>query len=315
MPQFRFEKIELKIVKALAQKDGMTVSEVGQILGLHTPQVSRAVNSLTEKGILNTSKMGLSKLVIFSDTKHAGHLRRIIVELASLHPEKILVSSYLEVLACVSLTKADTKDVLSQTGLAARTVRPVLKELRQRGIVLKEKNGTYQVSNRFSSIKEFAMEFRRYCNQKKALELYPDAIIIWEHNREFIIRSSEAKETKGFLWTGISAFHKYGIELFMPDFYYYFFSPWKRALRLEDIITHTLLIETPSPRILLAVLLLWKKNERSMDADYLSSVSDHYGKLQIIRNIQRYLSTKGKEKPKGFPRWDEFLSKAKEYGL
>jgi DNA-binding MarR family transcriptional regulator len=315
MPPFKFDKIELKIAKVLARRDGITVSEVGQALGLHASQVSKAVNSLAEKGILNTSRLGLFKKVRFSDTKHAELLRRITVELAHLDPEKILASSYLEVLSCLSSMKADTKDILSETGLAERTVRPILKELRQRGIVLKEKDGILQIGDRFPLIKEFAMEYRRYCNQKKALEQYSDAILLWEQNREFIIRSSEAEERDGFLWTGISAFHKYGIQLFAPDFYYYFHSPRKGALRLEDIIVHVFLTEPPSPRILLAALLLWKKNEKSIDADYLTSISDRHGKLQIIRSIERYLNTEGKERSEGFPKWGEFTSKAKEYGL
>lgn len=330
MPLFKLDGTELKIAKALAQKgDNITVGKLGGALGLHTSQVSRSVNSLAEKGVLSISRLGVSKKVGFSDTKHADLLRRLMAELAPLNPEKILGSSYLEVLSCLSFRKADTNDLLSETGLAVRTVRPILKELRQRGIVLKNKegDGTYQISSRFSSIKEFVMEFRRYCNRKKALEMYSDTIVVWEQNREFIIRSSSAeeKEAEGFLQTGISAFHKYGVQLLVPDIYYYFYSPKNKnrkggeeVLRLEDIITHTVLIdEAPSPRIMMAVLLLWKKNERSIDTNYLSLVSNRYGKLEIIRKIERYLSTEGigEERPEGFPKWDEFLSKSKEYGL
>ena len=316
MSPFKFDGTELKIAKAVAQKDGIMVSKLGQILGLHPSQVSKAINSLAEKRVLSISKLGLSKKVRFSDTKHAEFLRRLMVELSPLNPEKILTSSYLEVLACLSFRNADTNDMLSETGLAARTVRPILKELRQRGMVFKDKeDGTYHISGRFSSIKEFVMEFRRYCNQKEASELYTDVIVIWEQNREYIIRSSEEKDAEGFLLTGISSFHKYGIHLFVPNIYYYFYSPRKEVLRLEDIIIHVFLTEDTKPRIMLAILLLWKKNEISIDVNYLNLVSNRYSKLDIVRKIERYFNTEGEERPEGFPKWDEFLSKAKEYGL
>jgi hypothetical protein len=174
-----------------------------------------------------------------------------------------------------------------------------------------QKKGAYRISPRFRILAEFTAEFRRYINRKVALEFAPDAVIVWERNVEFILESSRTQESDGFLLTGVSAFATFGVSL-MVSKSHFFHSPFAKRLRLEEVIIHSLLIPNFS---LLPILLAWRKNEAKLDFQYLRSSAEKYDVVASVTEITRYFESQGVQRADQFPPWNEFLARAKEYGI
>jgi biotin operon repressor len=239
-------------------------------------------------------------------------LKTLLTEFAHVKFEDFLSGSSLEILYFLSKSPLSRKEIVFHTGLSQKTVQTKLKTLRQFGIVFSER-GFYRLNERFDLLKDFLLEFRSYLNQKVAQEFAKDATILWQRDEEFLIKTTEPKESKNFFLTSITAFHKYGVPLFLPDYYYYFYTKRKKKLNVEDVILHALLLDPTDTRVIMSVLLLLKKQK--VNVDYLIKESDKFQLGTTVRNFVNYIDTKGKAKPEHFPTWKEYKAKAKEYGL
>ncbi len=275
-------------------------------------QLSRVVSDLVDKGFLSTEKLGLSKNVSLSKTKHAALWRRLALEFGHMPLHELLSRGSLEVLSAIGSQQLANRRQIAESSLVSEaTAARSLERLRELGVVQKDKEGAYCISPRFHVLAEFTTEFRSYMNQKLALEFAPDAVIVSERNEEFIIESSKFEEKDGFLPTGVSAFARFGVPL-MAQKSHFFYSPYARKLRLEDAIVHSLLVDSSNP---LPTLLAWKKNEARLNMQYLRHAAEKYGVAVSVMEIVRYFASQGVERPDRFPPWNEFLAKAREYGI
>jgi len=302
---------ELKCLHLLATHGNLSASVIGKELRVMRPQVSRVLGSLRERGFVKTEKVGLSKIISLSETKHAILLRRMVLEFEHVPFHELLSGATLEVLSAISYLKLKNRNEIRGNSLVSETsVAKALERLKQAGIIRKV-DSTYSVSQRFEILRDFVTEFRHYLNQKAASSFANDAVVLWECNSELIVESKRREEGYGFLLTGISAFARFGIQLMAPRFYF-FHSPFVRELRLEDVILHSFLVNN---RNLLPILLVWKKNERKIDQGYLESKAEKYGARNAVHAIKTYFTSQGREKPEGYPPWHEFTLRAEEYEL
>ena len=262
--------------------------------------------------MIESEKRGISKRAFFSETKHSTLFKTLLTELAHVKFEDFLSGSSLEILYFLFKSPLSRKEIVLHTGLSQKTVQTKLKTLREFGVVFSER-GFYRLNERFGLLKDFLLEFRRYLNLKVAQDFAKDATILWQEDEEFLIRTSEPKESKNFFLSSITAFHKYGVQLFLPEYYYYFHSQRKKKLGVEDVVLHALLLDPTDTRVIMSVLLLLEKQK--VNGDYLIKESDKYQLSTTVRNLVNYIHTKGKAKPEHFPTWKEYEAKAKEYGL
>lgn len=302
---------ELKCLRLLATRGHLSASVIRKELRVMSPQVSRVLGSLRENGFIQAEKVGLSKIVSLSEAKHAVLLRRMVLEFEHVPFHDLLSGATLEVLSAISYLKLRNRNEIRENSLVAETsVAKALERLKQAGIIRKM-DSTYSVSQRFEILKDFVTEFRHYLNQKVASSFANDAVVLWECNSELVVESKRREEGNGFLLTGISVFAKFGIQLMAPRSYF-FHSPFIRELRLEDVILHSLFVNS---RNILPTLLVWKKNEREIDQDYLESRAEKYGVRNAVQAIKAYFTSQGRERPEGYPPWREFTVRAEEYEL
>lgn len=302
---------ELKCLDFIANHGIVRVSDISKALKTLPAHTSRTIARLKERGFIRTEKVGLSKLVSLSETKHAALLRKLTIEFSHMPLEELLSGPSLEVLSAIcSLRLKNRKEIAENSLMSEPSAAKALEKTRQAGIVQKI-GETYTLPPRFQTLKDFVIEFRHYLNHKTALKFAEDAVIMWECNTGFIIESSRSEEENGFALTGVSMFPKFGIPLISSKSYL-FYSPFARKLRLEDIITHALLIHEPS---ILSILLVWKKNEPEMAIKYLEKQAEKYGAQNSVNEIIDYFASEGRRRAAGFPPWNEFQAKAKEYRL
>ena len=303
---------EIRILKEITKGSGEGIGDIASSLNISHASISRTLWSLKKKGLIETEKRGVSKHVFFSETKHSTLLKTLLTEFAHVKFEDFLSDSSLEILYFLFKSPLSRKEIVLRTGLSQKTLQTKLKTLREYGIVFSER-GFYRLNERFDLVKDFLLEFRRYLNLKVAQEFVKDATILWQEDEEFLIKTPEPKESKNFFLTSITTFHKYGVQLFLPEYYFYFYTKRKKKLNVEDVILHALLLDPTDTRVIMSVLLLLKKQK--VNVDYLIKESDKYQLSTTVRNLVNYINTKGKGKPELFPTWKEYEVKAKEYGL
>ncbi len=311
---FKLTTTEIRALRAIGQGNEQSIGRISEATDILYPVMSRAISSLSKKGFLRVSRRGLTRQVSLSDAKHAQLFKRLLSEFSHMNFEKILTGSSMEVLSHITDAPLKRKEIEEQSCLTAKTVKVALKRLKEFGVVFVKEGFTYVLNRRFSLLGEFVEEFRRYYNQRLAEDFSADSVIIWQVGKEFLIKTRSSKEYESFFLTGISAFHQYGIKLFLPDYDYYFHSPYKTKLGVEDILLHAIIADPNGTRTILSALLLWKKNDR-MNVKYLLEEAKKYRVDDVVYALIDYLNSEGRTKPGYFPTWAEYLAKAEEYGL
>lgn len=233
---------ELKCLSIIAKHGRTQISQMSKELHVMPPHISRIVGGLQEKDFVRIERTGLSKAVSLSEAKHAILWRKLAVEFFHMSWDDLLSGSSLEVLSAISFLQLKSRKEIAKLALVSEpSVENVLLKLRKVGIVQKT-DSIYNMSPRFQVLKEFVVEFRHYLNEKIALEFAGDAVILWECNKEFVIESTRSEEGNGFRLTGLSTFAGIGVPLMVPKSYF-FYSPFVRKLRLEDVVLHSLLVD------------------------------------------------------------------------
>jgi len=305
---------EIKYLTMLSKDGIVSLTDLCKKLNSLPPLAVRVISSLDKKGFIKKSRHGKSREISLSESKHSLLFRDMVLESSHIPFHKHLAGSALEVLSGIVFLKLNTiKNIQENCNISEHSAARVVVKLRRIVMIQKVESG-YMISKRFQALKNFVTEFRYYMNQKIAKEFNQNSVILWERNDEFIIESDTKKENENdFHITGPSALARFGIQLFMMISYHYH-SPRIKELCLEDVIIHSFLIPM-SQRTMLPILLAWKKNEKNINRENLSDISEKYGVGKFIDSIYDYFSSKGKQKIEEFPTWEEFKSKAIEYGL
>ena len=310
MGSMKLTESELKCLRAITTMGNARASGIATAIHVARPNVSRAVASLEAKGFVEAKRDGISSFISLSDAKHAVLWKKLAIEFAHMPLDRLLAGASVEILSTINDLNPKTRKEIAEDSLVSETsVALALARFRQLGII--QKAPEYRVSPRFQAFIDFVVEFRHYLNQKTTAEFASDGVILWERNREFIVESKRSQEFDGFRLTGVSLFAQFGVRLFGRTSYF-FYSPRPRKLRLEDAILHALLLPDKN---LLHILLVWKRNQRNISLPYMERQAKGYRADELVREILRYFETKGAELAAGFPPWDEFELRAREYGV
>ncbi|MFQ6129006.1 MAG: hypothetical protein ACE5QW_08915 [Thermoplasmata archaeon] len=314
MSDFKLTPTEISALRTIAREGEVSLQELSRALKKSLPYTSQIESSLVSKGIIEVDRDGRSNKLRFSERIHGIALRLFITEFEHLSLERILSFSNIEVLSSLIGKPVKLDEIVDETNLSKRTVTSSLTNLKALGVVDMTKDFRYQISERFSTLRHALVELRRYLNERMAREVSPDAVIIWQWKKEFLFRTRTPIKRKDCLLTALSKAPDFGIQLFLPDSYYYFRSPFKKRIRVEDVILHALLIGRTDARVLMVVLLLWRKHERGLKTSYLMREAAKYGLKTLVTHIDKFLK-EGVSEWEYLPSMEEFKKKASEYGL
>ncbi|MBS7654686.1 winged helix-turn-helix transcriptional regulator, partial [Candidatus Bathyarchaeota archaeon] len=215
-------------MRSLSSTPYTQIKELAEKVGRSLTRVSLALKDLQDKGFVEMKKGGISKKVAISGNKHSILLKTFIIEHQHMMLENFLSGSALEILLPLSYSKMKLSEIVEMSGYSKRTVRRVMKRLKEYGIVATE-NFYYSKALAFELLYEFVKEFQHYLNLKKALGFSPDAVILWDKGKEFILKTGrEIEEGKNLFSTCFAKMHEYGIKLMLPNHWYYFYTPYKR---------------------------------------------------------------------------------------
>ena len=306
-PQYAFNKTEIRLLRELA-KGKQSLLQIKRLLQIKPAFLSRNLKKLQQKGIIQTAAEGNQKTAYFSETKHASLLRDLLLSYDFIDWENILSGKTIEIL----FRTLDDGDL---SGFSGATLWRYLKELKARGIIT-ETQKRYTINTRFPILTDFLREYERYFVTKIAKTLSENSVILWQKDMEFLTRApNSAKAPSGdFHKTATSIFADYNLPLF-SEFDVYFYSTIKEAIKPEDAVLHTMLIEPGNVRYATYAVLLLKKTEKQLDRTYLKTEAKRLGLENQTENMLKFLQTHKRPEGQMLPTWDDFEEKAHDYGV
>ena len=267
---------EIALLRCL-RDGGLPRKEVAITLGMPQSELTRLVRSLESKGIVEVCWNGASSSLAFSGMKHASMLRRILNEYGHMRLEEVLSLASLRVIASLATQPASTRrDILSFSGVSARTLQTALSRFGAVGILRVHKRGVYELSDRFLPFADFVRELMSFSNQRKASAFSSDSVVIWERGNEFIVRTKAREEGESFRRTAFSAFDGYGVPL-VQDWHYYYHphGSWRRTP--DEVLLQSLLIRPLGSREINAVKMLWDRKTLGRNINQLRAKARRYG--------------------------------------
>lgn len=284
-------------------------SELSEATGLRRATVSRQLSLLSDLGLIRRERQGRAKIVGLSDAKHTTLLRNMIVHSPNLRYEVLLRGKSLDVLAAIHLLNlSSVREIERFSQVSHVTVIDLLSRYRHLGTVRK-RGGRYRLGVRYSMLGDFLREFRSYTNLRMLGEGAPDAEVVWERDRDMLFRSSGPFQGR-FQPSAFSAFPRFGVDLFVADDGYYFYSPRGERIGPVETLVHAMLAaESPRERTLILILL----KKATFGKERFLGLASVYGAEEMAQSYLEYLETRGHSRQPGFPGWQELSRRMREY--
>lgn len=303
---YEISKSEILILGAVIQECN-TVSKIQNATGLSIPRTSELTSELVEKGFLVKKREGIQKRIFFSENKHCTLLRHLLT--SEFKVENVITDSKINILFSITHAPKDLLRIAMETKLSADTVRKYLGELKKFGIIHSKNNKHVRVSPSATILLPFLQEYAGYINRKTLASITPKGTMLWEQGREIIFKTPIKEKVKNAIPTAVTALSTYSIDI-ISEFSYYYYAPWAKTLRNEDIAIHTILLDKNSIRYLSYALLLLKKGYKK---EYLLAKAKEYKIENIIKDMINYLNRK--KTKKSFPSHEEFKTLCAQYGV
>jgi len=285
-------------------------------LSIKPSYLSKNLNQLRNKGIIrfqkkkhSTKRFKKRKYVYFDKFKHATLLRELLLEYNHIKWEDILSGLGIEILFHVLDNFKISFENFSKISFWRYS-----KEFMALGLLNLDEKG-YSLNSRFSVLEDFLREYQKYILNRLVRSISEKGSILWQKGFDCLIRLPKNSRfaEPGFLKTATSRLGDFGVPIF-SNFEIYYYSNKIKTIHKEDVLLHTLLIEKDNVRYVTYALLLLKKNIE-IDKEYLLKEAQKFELVHQINSMFEFLETKGKRFGYPLPTWNEFSTKAREYGV
>ncbi len=280
-----------------------TVSDLANRMKIYPGSATKITEKLINNGLAKKLRKGKHVIVIKEQTIHAQKLEEAFKVFPRLKLEEILTYSNLKIIASLKYP-LNKKEISHMINVSRQWTYTTIKDLSRYGIILKNQIG-YYINPTHHVLFEFAKEYYNYKNHQKLKSISEDAQIIWQHGDEFLFKTK--KVLTKYPETAVTAFSKYNLPL-LGDIKYYYNT--KRKLQTNDIILHTILINSQSKTYNAYACLLYEKTKPTN----IIKKARVYNLVDHIKTLISFIKEHECEK-RFLPNWDEYESLAKQYGI
>lgn len=298
--------IELEVLATTERGD--TISELSEKLGHSESYVSRAVSTLSEKGLCYTERDGRRKRVNPSDARAVELYRDLVREYSHIDFPDLLTGKSLEILYYLDRPRT-VAEIADASGNYRNTVNRVLKRLRNRGLVGSD-DGRYRFNKDFDRLHGFARELAHHRHRQHLEVVAPRGTILWEGYDEFLAQTDSEIDAESFHETGLARFATYDLQFLLTGKRYYFYSAHIEAVEPAELCCHTLLIDDDIRHRSYCLLLL---SQVDVDEEDLRKAASKYGLVSEIDALLRYLRENGDVEDDRLPEWSAFEELAADY--
>lgn len=272
---------EIEILKRVME-GGKTRKELAQGIGKSASWVSKLLKNLEERNLIQRNRK------VFLQNTHEAKLLSSLSEEFSL--QKLLKGKREAILR--KLLEPKSTSELENLGFSKTTVYSCFRDLKEIGAVKRE--GEKYVIN--EKVKEYVK-----LSQKRS----PFVTLFYSNQEEVGKKSRGEIETP----TAFSAFHRYGVDYYPKDNYFY---SGEKELRIEDVLVHSLL-SVENKKQMSMICIFYLKNRRKINNRDVRKKAERYGCLDKWIDVLRYLDGREVKNKSFFLPWGEFLEKAENY--
>ena len=311
MLPFTFSKVEITAGKVISNRRNLSIRDLSISIGKSESSTSQIVKRLETKGIVESKRTGMKKIVNMSDRNYAFAISEVFRSEPNIPWEKTLSNSNLAV-----LISNITGEEIFEDGLSSISKWRAIRNLSMYG-VYHNSHEKHIIWNRYLS--SFLKEYSDHVSLRHLTEKIPEeAIIIWRKgfNCLFKIKSDSSAGFKKLpdsaIPTALTASPSYGIQYITGDSYYYY-QPRLDKLSLEDVILHTLLIDPDSQTFSTCAVLLALKNRNKVNFDLILTKSKKYDLVGRTTDLIEYIKSNGKSRKWPLPEPKELQEQADLY--
>jgi len=313
MLPFSFSRGEISAHRVISNHRNISVRDLSISMRKAESSVSQIVKRLESKGIVESERKGMKKIVNTSDRNYAITFSEMIKNEPNTPWEKILSNSNIAVI----MSKITGEETF-EDGLSNISKWRAMNYLSKYGFY-HNPHETRLKGNRY--LVSFLEQYSDHISLKHLIEKIPaEAIIIWRKGFNCFIKIKSnsnvaiKKLPDSAVPTALTASPDYGIQFITGDSYYYY-EPKLERLSLEDVILHTLLIDPDSQTFNTYALLLSLKNRDKINFDLLLTKSKKYDLEEAAGALTDYMKSNGKLRKWPLPETKELQEVADLYDV
>ncbi|MBI3036533.1 hypothetical protein HYY73_02140 [Candidatus Woesearchaeota archaeon] len=285
----RFSKTELKVLWQIAMGNRQ-VSEIALALNKDKSRIYRILKSLEKKGF------AALKNGVITPSGNTG--LNILLQELSRQPNIIesLSGCGIKLFTAIIEPKPIPK-IIKETGIKRSTAFHKLKEASRNNFVNMSEGNYFFNGKIWPKVKEFLVELKKH-EETVDKRVPPGSVIYYKNEKEIVFSTKIECDA---MFTGFSAYEKFGIKLLPIDHTYYL--P-KKALAKQEVFLHSLYRaeKEGDARDFIFIALFYLKHKSELKGI----------KHEIICNINKILQG---EKVKYYPTLDEIKERAGVYDI
>jgi DNA-binding transcriptional regulator GbsR (MarR family) len=291
-----------RVLLTVASKPA-SASDIVKMTGMGKSRVSESLHELAENGITKPPKR---KKTISTDTSLKNALQYLLIKYPEEQLAKLLAAKNLNIMLQV-LNDYDTVQKLKLvTGYSTSTLKRSLKMLQDNLLIYQPQKGKYLIRDEFEKSLRliYSLFFAIFLENINAE--WKDIVVFGN----MALLKSTQKEIPGFVQTGFSLFHKYGVETIGTSSNY--FVNFERQPKKEEVFLHALVFSLGDQRNLMLCMVLADKN--NLKPWTMTDLLKIYKVEKEATAIFDFLKTKGKLRADFLPTYEEYLSVRRLYG-
>lgn len=268
------------------------------------PSMHKAVRGLEKSGFVRTKRQGRMLWVSAVSPELPALARALMSEAPRQDWRNVFRGSRPYFLDALDRT-GSPELAAEMTSKARSSAYHAIKAHSEQGILVKQ-DGRYSINPRLQHLRRFLRKASLYHAYAQVHDVDPDATILWAGGPEALFASRKGLESSNVQEGGLSAFHRFGIDLIEPELRHYFLGT--RRLDAADAILQALLA-SPASTVTKSYCALLYETQRPSTLDAKAVL---YGLEPEAKLLRKYVDT---HKAPGFMGWDQHERYREQYGV
>ncbi|MCG1004978.1 MULTISPECIES: winged helix DNA-binding protein [Halobacterium] len=210
-------------------------------------------------------------------------------------------------------------EIAERLNITRQGVHKALSPLKHRAM-LSPSGPEYALSEGLSPLLAFAQAVVTHEHQSRAREIAPSATVEWCDPKRTLVRVQTTEDTDALLdvpdWqvTGLGRFEEYGLQFFIAGEPAFWYAP-NEELTPEEVVCHTLILDSGSRRVSYAMLLI---EALDIDQETLTDTATWYNLESTIAAMYQALQGGVEDSdviPVVLPSESEYMALKEQYGV
>lgn len=270
------KKSELKALICIF-RGSFTREAIAKKLNVTVNRLSPLLEHLKYLDFISISKRNRKLIIGPSKTKHAHLFKKMLILEPGTKHEEFLYGLNFRMLSYCLYSWKPISSIADQLDISEKTVLNRSKYLRNRLLLIKEKKMLKFNSKSWPYLHDFLSACRDYTKELNN--------VLWKFENEVVFEA--AKEDVQGTITGFSAYHSFGVSLYVIKYACYL--PKKR-LSKEDVFIHSLLQIRDETRLLEVAVVFYYKNKPKKQK--LMRLAYKYDCANMLNDFLKVIQTK-----------------------